>query len=149
MKVIERYVCEICGTDYPRPENAIACESTGMPDPMPFLPQAPRAAPAFGEDGVVHAVILEPIIRPSVLEHEWWLATSPLIHMSHNLSSDEGLVPARAFDPRHGIDAFRYACSRADLKIWEDTMRAYGFDESEATSFVRTKVEAARREAAG
>ena len=50
------------------------------------------------------------------------------------------MVPATAFDPRHGYDAFRYGATLADVAVWSATLRRYGFTEADATRYVRDNV---------
>ena len=143
MRTIERYVCEICGSEYADREDALVCEAAGLPEPMPFLP-LDREIPFFGENGVVYAQIRSLVIRssgPIGQGHKWWAYTEPFAYVSHNLGDTNGLVPLQAADPRHGWDAFRYECSTNHACVWRYTMNQYGFLESEADASILEAIE--------
>lgn len=147
MRVQNRYVCEICEEEYGRAEDALACEARGLPEPMSFLPLGERV-PAFGEDGVEWAEIVGVCLVNAGRRHEWRVRTKGHVSVSHNLDTADGWVPAWVFDPREGCDAFRYACSPDDLRVWEEAMRNCGFAEGDASEWVRDHVERARARAA-
>lgn len=150
MRETKQYQCEICSAEYDTPECAEACESSGLPAPMPFLPWD-REIPCFGEMSIQHARLLAVevgctvgdwyplgMIQSAAAEgkcHEWRVNTSPWVLVSHNLD-DATWRPARAFDPRQGVDTFRYFGTVRDLAMWERTMRDYGLDEKDAGDYV-------------
>jgi hypothetical protein len=146
MREIKRYQCEICGSEYDTPEFATVCESSGLPAPMPFLPWD-REIPCFGENNIRHARLIAVEVGCAVGDwytlqmiqsdaakgkcHTWRVNTIPWIWASHNLNDDVQL-PARAFDPRQGVDAFRHFGTVHDLETWERAMRDYGLNEEDA-----------------
>ncbi len=137
MKVNTLYQCEICGTEYQTREDADSCEAWGLPDPMPFLPWD-KEIPAFGESGVRWGRLTGVFVRNHAGSphdhHEWGVYVDPYVHVSHNLDSDDAGPPARAFDPREGFDAFRYIDKDnpgEHLRVWEETMKEYGFDDKD------------------
>lgn len=144
MITITRHVCEFCETEYESAEEALACEALGFPEPMPFL-KLGVPIPAFGEHGVTTGNITQVHIARGYEQHRWLVEVRPFITtaISHNLDP-ESPVPVHAFDPRRGVDAFRYGCGPSDLATWERTMRDYGFDESEASAGVLAAIEDAR-----
>lgn len=161
MRIESVYFCEICNTEYHDEAEALACEATGFPLPMPFL-KLNTLIPAFGENGVCWGRIRIVHILPGhnegvhFLGHQWWLSVSACLiteknkpiyapsNVNHNLggygSVSEGLIPAKAFDPREGYDAFRYNVSPEDYDVWETTMLSYGFKFSEASEYVMNKL---------
>jgi hypothetical protein len=141
---ITRYACEFCDTEYESAKDALECEALGFPEPMPFL-KIGVPIPAFGEHGITSARITQVLIGRGYMRHIWLLEVRPFITtaISHNLDP-ESPIPVHAFDPRRGVDAFRYGCSASDLATWERTMREYGFDESEASAGVLAAIEDAR-----
>lgn len=137
------YVCEICGTEHTSEADALACEAYGLPEPMPFLPLGERI-PAFGANGIEWATIEEVDIlsTPNACNpfgHRWVVVATPHLILSHKRDGDQ-MVPATAFDPRHGYDAFRYGATLADVAVWSATLRRYGFTEADATRYVRDNV---------
>ncbi len=140
MKVITRYVCELCDTEFNTESEARACEAHGLPEPMPFLPWDVEI-PAFGENGVEWIKLHSVHVEERFGGHRWALITSPSVHLSHNADPESPLIPASAFDPRRGWDAFRYECTPADLATWKKAMSDYGFEESEANEFIRTNIQ--------
>lgn len=134
------YVCEICDESYGWPEDALACEAHGLPEPMPFLPLGTRV-PAFGANGIEWAKILGVgVWAPRPTEgHRWIVVATPRPTLTHKRDYNDP-VPATAFDPRHGYDAFRYGATLADVAVWSDTLRRYGFTEADATRYVRDNV---------
>lgn len=138
MKVVTSYQCELCDSTYETAEEARACEALGLPEPMPFL-SWDREIPCFGENGVEWAKIEAVYLAKPSHWHEWWLAVSPKVYPSHNLQSH--LVPAEAFDPRKGYDAFRYRCTPKDRQTWLDAMGAYGFRREECSPYLLGHIE--------
>lgn len=133
------YTCEICGETYGVAADAIACEALGLPAPMPYLPWD-RKVPLFGENGVEHAQILWVRIVRNFRAHAWLVYTRPWVFVSHNLMDNDQGIPASAFDPREGVDAFRYDGDADDVATWERALREYGFAEDEASEWVRDAV---------
>ncbi len=142
MRVVTSYECEICDSSYETVEEARACEALGLPEAMPFLPWD-REIPCFGENGVEWAKIERVHLAKPSHWHEWWLSVSPHVYPSHNLEPCS-LVPAEAFDPRKGYDAFRYRCTPKDWQTWLDTMAAYGFRRGECSQYLLAHVERER-----
>jgi len=140
MRVVTSYQCEICEEVYDSPVLAQQCEALGLPAPMPFIP-LDKPVPAFGESGVAWAKIRRVGVQRRLSSHEWWVATDPFIHVSHNLEG--ALVPAYAFDPRHGMDAFRYACSISDALVWQRTLADYGFTQGDASPWLAERIQQA------
>ncbi len=137
------YVCEICGTEHVAAVDALACEAHGLPEPMPFLPLGERV-PAFGANGIEWATIQEVDIvsTPNACNpfgHRWVVLATPRPTLSHKRDYDDP-VPATAFDPRRGYDAFRYGATLADVAVWSATLRRYGFTEADATRYARDNV---------
>jgi hypothetical protein len=150
MREIKLYQCEICGSKYPDSEQATACESSGLPRPMPFLPWN-REIPCFGEDRIEYGQLIAvevgctigdwytlQMIQEAAAKSQcrlWRVHTRPWVSVSHNLDSDVPR-PAYVFDPRHGLDAFRHFGTLNDLSVWENAMRDYGFGEQEVGAYV-------------
>ncbi len=137
------YVCEICGTEHVAAVDALACEACGLPEPMPFLTLGERV-PAFGANGIEWATIdeVDIVSTPNACNpfgHRWIVVATPRPTLSHKRDYDDP-VPATAFDPRRGYDAFRYGATLADVAVWSATLRRYGFTEADATQYVRDNV---------
>lgn len=131
MTIATAYVCDFCGTEYGNEAEARACESQGFPEPMPWIEKGYfDLIPAFGERGVEMARITDCWIERSLVglgPHEWYVATTPYIHLNHNRGFDP--VPASAFDPRVGWDAFRYSNKGAD--VWLARLQECGFTKAD------------------
>ena len=149
MKLILRYRCEICGTEYDDYLQAQACEALGLPEPMPFLPWD-KPIPAFGENGVEWAQLrsvrirrtgydgtdlTNPRLMKGDVQHIWWVTTEPWVCVSHNFTDDDYMNwrPARAFDPRFGWSPFRYERGIFSLRVWETTLQSYGFSPDDCS----------------
>lgn len=144
VKTISRYVCEICETEYDVAADALACEALGYPDPMPFIPLG-VPIPAFGEGGIVMATIRAVFVDcrwPG--EHRWCVNAHPWPYISHNLDTEDN-VPAYAFDPRRGYDAFRYGASQNEIGLWLKTLAAYGFTEADVSPMLLERINAWRK----
>lgn len=142
MRSVTFYECEICDEQYLTEDDARKCEAQGLPEPMPFLPWD-RPVPAFGESGVKYGQLKGVYIRCGFGQHEWWLDCTPYVYVSHNIESS--LTPARAFDPRYGWDAFRYTKTPEDLRVWEETLASYGFQESDVDSWLMEVIRVVRK----
>ena len=140
MKTVVRYACEICGDEFNTEAEALECESKGLPEPMLFLPWGVKI-PAFGENGVEWATLRDVAVSSSCgARHVWVVRVTPFIHVSHNIDRESGFIGACAFDPRCGIDAFRYCAKPEDVAVWRKAMADYGFKESEANEWVRARI---------
>ncbi len=139
MRVISKYVCEFCNTQYDTEAEARACEASGYPEPMPWLPIGERV-PAFGESGVKWTTITRVSLAAGRFGgHVWEVLVSEPVFLNHN-RPDDWPYWASDFDPREGTDAFRYAGSPEDITTWTETMKRYGFAEDQASSFVLSNV---------
>ena len=140
MLIVTTYVCEICGSEYQTADDAGACEALGLPDPLPFLPMGERI-PLFGENGVEWATIVWVGVERRSYEavHRWVVAATPRPFVSHNLP-DDSPIPASAFDPRYGYDAFRYGDSLEDIRVWRSALERYGFTEADVCPLVLERV---------
>lgn len=144
------YFCEICNTEYQKPEFALACEALGMPSPMPFIRWG-EDVPVFCESGVIFTKQLcgaevrrnmasfgiSTVEQVKILKHEWWVRVRPSVVVSHNIYDDYGWFPAKALDPRFGYEAFRYHRSFNNVQIWADTLTKYGFTEVDVGNNIR------------
>jgi hypothetical protein len=121
---------------------------------MPFLPWD-HEIPCFGESRIEYARLVAVKITCTMNErytlqeiqeaaargqcHTWRLRTTPWVSASHNLDS-EAWRPAYVFDPRHGLDAFRYFAAPEDLATWERALNDYGFEEEEVDAPLMERV---------
>ncbi len=142
MKTLTYFVCEICLSQYEDEKSALKCEAQGLPEPMPFLPWD-RPIPAFGESGPQFGTLKKVWVEARYGQHEWWVRTEPYVDVSHNIES--GYTPAQAFDPRKGWDGFRYDQDLKGLRIWEETLCAYGFTEADVDPYMMDKIRQIRR----
>ena len=141
MRTRTTYICEVCESQYDTAADALTCEAHGLPAPMPWLHFGERV-PAFGEDGVKWTTItgVAWIENRGNGEHVWALRVEPLVSLCSNRGDMVDIAYPSDFDPREGVDAFRYDGTPTDLRVWAERMAELGFAESEASEWVREHV---------